>query len=196
MYNRFMNTRRRLPLLIAVLVALAVLAAGCLLPAANAPDGPNPTFTPYGKLYLRQPTFTPYKTAVPGRPTEPLNAHGSPEITPLNPAPSTAELADLVVNYHVVAYNACPWDGPGTISLNIQNRGGADAGPFNVTINDQPARVEGIPAGGAVNAEIPFEAGPVGMIRAEIDPKGMVAESDRDNNEFYILFTPPPPCTP
>jgi hypothetical protein len=189
-----MNTRRRFPLLVAAL--LATLAGDCLLPAAFAPDGPRPTYTPYGKLFLRRPTITPSKTITPGRPTAPSDAQHNATRTPLAAAPSTAELADLVVYYHVVAYHACPWDGPGMISLNIQNRGRADAGPFNVTINDQPARVEGIPAGEADNAVIPFEAGPVGMIRAVIDPDEAIAESDRDNNEFYILFTPPPPCTP
>jgi len=189
------NTRRRLLLMKISFVALLVLlAGGCLLPAALTPDSPEPTYTPPEKLYLRRPTLTAYETTVLGGSTALPDFQQNPTLTPPTAAPPAGGLPDLVVYYYVVSYQACPWDGPGTILLNIQNRGSADAEPFNVTINSQPARVAGIPAGEALDAQVPFEAGPVSMIRAEIDPEGLIAESDRDNNTFYILFTPPPPC--
>lgn len=168
-----MTTRRRLlSIIMTSAVLFVLLAAGCLLPAALAPDGPSPTYTPPEKLYQRRPTLTAYKTT----------------------APRPADLADLVAKYHVVSYHACPWNEPGTISLKIHNRGDTDAGPFNVLINDQLTRIEGIPAGETADALVPFKSGPVSEIWAEIDPEGMVAETDKDNNTFYILFTPPPPC--
>jgi subtilase family serine protease len=106
------------------------------------------------------------------------------------------ELPDLAFAYHIVRYTGeCPWGGPGEVTMVIDNLGTADAGPFDVVINGDSARVTGgIPAGGQGEATVTFESGPVGSISAEADTADEIAESDETNNSFMIVFTPPPPC--
>jgi hypothetical protein len=118
----------------------------------------------------------------------------TPSLEGLSLTPSEGSLADLAYYYYSIEYDACPWDGPGSITVRVNNIGTGDAGPFDVTINGQKAHVYGIPAGESADAVVRFDSGPIGGVEIEIDPGNQVMESDKENNRFFIVFTPPPPC--
>lgn len=90
----------------------------------------------------------------------------------------------------------CPWDGPGYLIVRGRNIGGQDAFDFQIKVWNDSQLIEVLPSGEQVQARFDFEAGPVGSILAVIDPDDQVFESDEENNEFQIIFTPPPRCTP
>ncbi|MCA9992261.1 MAG: hypothetical protein KDE29_14830 [Anaerolineales bacterium] len=111
------------------------------------------------------------------------------------PAPESGGLPDLTVAYYWIDYTGdCPWGGPGTVNAMINNVGSGDAGPFAVRINGERTTVAGIPAGGSAQATINFSTGPAAGVQIEIDPDNAVAESNEENNELLLSFTPPPPC--
>jgi subtilase family serine protease len=142
--------------------------------------------------------FTPPPRCTPEAVTDtPVTTPASPTTSPTPSPPGDTSLPDLVILYHVVSYTgACPWGGPGEIRVRVRNVGTTDAGPFDVEINGTTTRVSGLVSGEEVDATVAFSSGPVGGILAEADSTHLVAESDEGNNEFHIVFTPPPHCTP
>lgn len=113
---------------------------------------------------------------------------------PTIPATLATQLPDLEIGSYSVTYDDCPWGGPGTVAVSVDNFGVGDAGPFEVTINDQATNLDGLGSLGEVEAAVSFESGPVGGINAEVDSAQQVVEVDETNNSYMIVFTPPPPC--
>ncbi len=124
----------------------------------------------------------PTATAVP--PTEP----------PTIPPTLATQLPDLEIGSYTVTYDDCPWGGPGTVSVSVDNFGVGDAGPFEVTINNSTTNVDSLGSLGETTASINFDAGPVAGVNAEADSAQQVVEVDETNNSYSIVFTPPPPC--
>ncbi|MEZ4594131.1 MAG: CARDB domain-containing protein [Chloroflexota bacterium] len=118
----------------------------------------------------------------------------TPTPAPPTETPTAAPLPDLTIGYYTVNYDDCPWGGPGTMSVNVANVGAGDAGAFEVTINNGTTNVDGLGSLGETTASVPFAAGPVGGINAEVDSSQQVVEVDETNNSYNIVFTPPPPC--
>jgi len=114
--------------------------------------------------------------------------------TPTIPATLATQLPDLEISGYGVVYDDCPWGGPGSVSVNLDNFGVGDAGPFAVTINDGTTNVAGLGSLEETTASVRFESGPVGSINAEVDSAQQVPEVDETNNTYMIVFTPPPPC--
>jgi CARDB len=127
-------------------------------------------------------------TAVPT--TTPILATLTPTILPT----LATQLPDLEIGGYNVTYDDCPWGGPGTVSVSVDNFGVGDAGPFEVTINNGTTNLDGLGSLGEAEAAVSFSAGPIGGINAEVDSAQQVAESDESNNSYMITFTPPPPC--
>lgn len=113
---------------------------------------------------------------------------------PTIPATLATQLPDLEISGYGVVYDDCPWGGPGSVSVNLDNFGVGDAGPFAITINDGTTNVAGLGSLEETTASVRFEAGPVGSINAEVDSAQQVPEVDETNNTYTIVFTPPPPC--
>ncbi|MAT95524.1 MAG: hypothetical protein CL608_00030 [Anaerolineaceae bacterium] len=114
--------------------------------------------------------------------------------TPTIPPTLATQLPDLEIGGYRVTYDDCPWGGPGTVAVSIDNFGVGDAGPFEVTINNGTTNLDGLGALGEAEAAVSFESGPVGSINAEVDSAQQVVETDETNNTYMIMFTPPPPC--
>lgn len=114
--------------------------------------------------------------------------------TPTIPATLATQLPDLEIGSYRVTYDDCPWGGPGTVAVSIDNFGVGDAGPFEVTINNGTTNLDGLGSLGEAEAAVSFESGPVGQINAEVDSAQQVVEVDETNNTYMIVFTPPPPC--
>ncbi len=127
-------------------------------------------------------------TAVPT--ATPIPATLTPTILPT----LATQLPDLEIGSYSVTYDDCPWGGPGTVSVSIDNFGVGDAGPFEVTINNDTTNLDGLGSLGEAEAAVSFESGPVGQISAEVDSAQQVVEVDESNNSYMIVFTPPPPC--
>jgi hypothetical protein len=126
---------------------------------------------------------------------------GTAVATPVPPTPTATipatlatQLPDLEISGHRVTYDDCPWGGPGTISVSVDNFGVGSAGPFEVTINNQTTYLAGLGSLEEAEAAVSFESGPVGGINAEVDSAQQVVEVDETNNTYMIVFTPPPPC--
>ncbi|MFQ5943248.1 MAG: CARDB domain-containing protein [Anaerolineales bacterium] len=111
---------------------------------------------------------------------------------------SSEQLPDLVMDYTwVVKYtSSCPWGGPGYVIMRGRNIGAGDAASFQIQVWDQLSRVDSLSQGEQVEVRADFESGPVGSIPATIDSENEIEESDEENNEILIVFTPPPKCTP
>lgn len=129
-------------------------------------------------------------TAVP-TPTSPSIPATEP---PTIPATLATQLPDLEISGYGVVYDDCPWGGPGSVSVNLDNFGVGDAGPFAVTINQGTTNLDGLGSLEETTASVRFESGPVGSINAEVDSAQQVPEVDETNNTYTIMFTPPPPC--
>lgn len=129
-------------------------------------------------------------TAVP-TPTSPSIPATEP---PTIPATLATQLPDLEISGYGVVYDDCPWGGPGSVSVNLDNFGVGDAGPFEVTINEGTTNVAGLGSLEETTASVRFESGPVGSINAEVDSAQQIPEVDETNNTYTIMFTPPPPC--
>lgn len=114
--------------------------------------------------------------------------------TPTIPATLATQLPDLEISGYGVVYDDCPWGGPGSVSVNLDNFGVGDAGPFEVTINEGTTNVAGLGSLEETTASVRFESGPVGSINAEVDSAQQIPEVDETNNTYTIMFTPPPPC--
>ena len=114
--------------------------------------------------------------------------------TPTIPATLATQLPDLEISGYRVTYDDCPWGGPGTIAVSIDNFGVGPAGPFEVTINNDTTNLAGLGPLEEVEAAVSFASGPVGGINAEVDSAQQVVEVDENNNSYTIVFTPPPPC--
>lgn len=123
-------------------------------------------------------------TSTPVPPTEP----------PTIPPTLATQLPDLEIGGYTVTYDDCPWGGPGTVSVSVDNFGVGDAGPFEVTINNSTTNLDGLGSLGETEAVVSFNEGPVGSINAEADSAQQVVEVDETNNSYMIVFTPPPPC--
>ncbi len=117
-----------------------------------------------------------------------------PTETPTIPATLATQLPDLEIGSYTVTYEDCPWGGPGTVAVSIDNFGVGDAGPFEVTINNGTTNLDGLGSLGEAEAAVSFESGPIGGINAEVDSAQQVVEVDETNNTYSIMFTPPPPC--
>ncbi len=128
------------------------------------------------------------KTAIPT--TTPIPATHTPTILPT----LATQLPDLEISSYIVSYDDCPWGGSGTVSVSVDNFGVSDAGPFEVTINNQTTNLNGLGSLGEAEAAVSFDAGPVSGVNAEVDSAQQVVESDETNNSYMIVFTPPPPC--
>ncbi len=113
---------------------------------------------------------------------------------PTIPATLATQLPDLEIGGYTVTYEDCPWGGPGTVSVSVDNFGVGDAGPFEVTINNGSTNLDGLSSLGEAEAAVSFSEGPVGGINAEVDSAQQVVEVDETNNSYEIVFTPPPPC--
>jgi hypothetical protein len=155
-----------------ILFFLTMLLIACSFPIFNPVSSPQPA---------QNQTRTP-------------SAAITPSLEEFTLTPSEGPLPDLAYFYYSIVYDACPWGGPGSITVRVNNSGAGDAGSFDVTINGQKAHVNGIPAGGNADALVRFDSGPIGSVEIEIDPGNQVMESDKENNLFFIVFTPPPPC--
>ena len=114
--------------------------------------------------------------------------------TPTIPPTLATQLPDLEIGSYTVTYDDCPWGGPGTVSVSVDNFGVGAAGPFEVTINNGSTNVDGLGSLEETTASVAFEAGPIGGINAEVDSAQQVVEVDETNNTYTIMFTPPPPC--
>ncbi len=130
-----------------------------------------------------------------------MGCGGTAVATPVPPTPTATipatlatQLPDLEIGGHRVTYDDCPWGGPGTISVSVDNFGVGSAGPFEVTINNQTANLAGLGPLEEGEAAVSFESGPVGGINAEVDSAQQVVEVDETNNSYTIVLTPPPPC--
>ena len=121
-----------------------------------------------------------------------------PGITP-QPAATTPVAAtllpDLMTDKYVVRYFACPWGGPGEVRGWVKNIGDGNAGPFEVEINSGMTSLPGLQSGIGAWASVPFESGPVGGVNINVDPNHKLPETDKSNNQYQIIFTPPPHCT-
>lgn len=108
------------------------------------------------------------------------------------------QLPDLIMEYswNVIYTSSCPWGGPGYVIMRGRNIGVGDAASFYIRVWDQLRPVDGLPRGEQVEVRAEFDSGPVGSIPAFIDSENQVEESDEENNEVLIMFTPPPKCTP
>ena len=136
----------------------------------------------FGVVLVACSDSTPTATAVPA--TE----------TPTIPPTLATQLPDLEIGSYTVTYDDCPWGGPGTVSVSVDNFGVGAAGPFEVTINNGSTNVDGLGSLEETTASVAFEAGPIGGINAEVDSAQQVVEVDETNNTYTIMFTPPPPC--
>jgi len=114
--------------------------------------------------------------------------------TPTIPATLATQLPDLEIGGYRVTYDDCPWGGPGTVAVSVDNYGVGAAGPFEVTINNGSTNLDGLGSLEEAEAAVSFEAGPIGGINAEVDSAQQVVEVDETNNTYSIMFTPPPPC--
>ena len=114
--------------------------------------------------------------------------------TPTIPPTLATQLPDLEIGSYTVTYDDCPWGGPGTVSVSVDNFGVGEAGPFEVTINNGSTNVDGLGSLEETTASVTFDAGPIGSINAEVDSAQQVVEVDETNNTYTIMFTPPPPC--
>jgi hypothetical protein len=111
---------------------------------------------------------------------------------------ASALLPDLVLDFFwdITYTSECPWGGPGFLIVRGRNAGDRDASEFVIQVWDQIETIEYLPSGEQVQVRFDFESGPVSMILATIDSDDQVMETDETNNEFQIVFTPPPRCTP
>lgn len=116
------------------------------------------------------------------------------ELMTETPSPDETTLPDLAIQGYRVVYDDCPWGGAGSVSIGVVNGGAAVVEPFQLEVNNSVVEVMGIAAEATSEGVIRFEAGPVGGINAAVDSTDVIAESDESNNEYQILFTPPPPC--
>ncbi|MCB0037199.1 MAG: PKD domain-containing protein [Anaerolineales bacterium] len=123
----------------------------------------------------------------------PILADGRATFTP-TPTGTSAALPDLSFRYHQVIYEDCPWGGPGSVVMRVQNTGSSIEQNFMVAINGDTDELPGLAAAQESDAVVYFESGPVGSIYALADSTGIITESDESNNAYQIIFTPPPPC--
>lgn len=117
-----------------------------------------------------------------------------PTEPPTIPPTLATQLPDLEIGGYTVTYDDCPWGGPGTVAVSVDNFGVGDAGPFEVTINNSTTNLDGLGSLGEAETAVTFDEGPVGSINAEVDSAQQVVEVDETNNSYTIVFTPPPPC--
>ena len=129
-----------------------------------------------------------------GETTAPASTPVPPTAPPTIPATLATQLPDLEIGGYTVTYDDCPWGGPGTVAVSVDNFGVGDAGPFEVTINNSTTSLDGLGSLGEAETAVTFDEGPVGSINAEVDSAQQVAEVDETNNSYMIVFTPPPPC--
>jgi hypothetical protein len=120
----------------------------------------------------------------------------TPATQPASPKPVTSTaLPDLMTDMYDVRYYACPWGGPGEVRGWVKNIGDGNAGPFEVEINSAMTTLPGLQSGIGAWASVPFKSGPVGGVNINVDPNNKVQETDKSNNKYQIIFTPPPHCT-
>jgi hypothetical protein len=137
-----------------------------------------------------------------GDPTQSADALDSPENIEVGPTSAQDEtsalLSDLVLDFFwdITYTSDCPWGGPGYLIVRGRNAGGRDASEFAIQVWDQTEIIDALPSGEQVQVRFDFESGPVSNIPAVIDSEDQVFESDEENNELLIIFTPPPRCTP
>jgi hypothetical protein len=154
------------------LLFVLFLLVACAFPIFTASQTPRPTIDE---------TITPSKTVTPFSQN-------------VSQTPDEGNLPDLAYYYYSILYDDCPWGGPGSITVRVNNLGSADAGGFDVVINGLITHVDGIPAGESADAVVHFDSGPIGHVEIQIDPHNLIPENDKENNLFAIVFTPPPPC--
>ena len=136
-------------------------------------------------------------------------ATSTPTITPsLTSTPTISQTLplDLIVATHYeIKYDyGCPWGSPGQIISGVSNVGLMDAGPFIVEYNHHgypgmkttPTLIPGLPANTSTTLYLRFDSGPAGGVYVNVDPDNLFLEMNEGNKLFYILFTPPPWCTP
>lgn len=146
-----------------------------------------------GVLYLA--ACRPLAPTVNPNGTESSSGRASP---PTTRAGRTAALPDLVMDYfwQIRYTDLCPWGSPGQVVLRGRNVGTAEAGAFVVQVWEQQVEVIGVDAGAEFEIEAGFTSGPVGSIDAAADAADEILELDEENNQVWIVFTPPPECTP
>jgi hypothetical protein len=111
------------------------------------------------------------------------------------PTPFGNMLPDLTVPGVQVIYSGCPWDQPGHIRVPVQNIGNSDAVSFIVDIHSKFFSVSTLPPQEEIVLTREFSRGPVGAVFIFADSNQQVVESNEDNNEFIIIYTPPLYCT-
>jgi subtilase family serine protease len=120
----------------------------------------------------------------------------TPVFTPAIPAEPPQELPNLTVGGYswAVSYEGCPWGGTGTVRAVVWNDGRTASGEVEVELNGVRVTLPGIPPGGSAEAAVRFDSGPLGGVSLKIDPNHRILESNEEDNEFHISFTPPPQC--
>jgi hypothetical protein len=107
----------------------------------------------------------------------------------------STQLPDLMADEYDVRYFGCPWGDPGEVRGWVKNIGDGNAGPFEIEINSGTTTLPGLESGVGAWASVPFSSGPVGGVNINVDPNHKLQETDKSNNQYDILFTPPPTCT-
>ncbi len=111
------------------------------------------------------------------------------------PTPTDFLLPDLTVSGVRISYYGCPWDQPGHVSVPVSNIGNGDAGSFFVDIHSKSFPVTTLAAQEGIVLTREFSRGPAGAVFVFADSKQQVQESNEDNNEYRIIYTPPLYCT-
>jgi len=111
------------------------------------------------------------------------------------PTPTDFRLPDLTAGGVGITYYGCPWDQPGHVSISVSNIGNGDAGYFIVDFHSKTYPVVTLAAQEGIVLTREFSRGPVGAVFVYADSKQQVVESNEDNNEFRIIYTPPLYCT-
>ncbi len=183
-----------------------------ITPTPTPTCGCGPSFRNYLPLVVEkpQPTPTPTDTPTPTptstdtlTPTPTFTSTPTPSVTPTTTETPIPGLPDLVVVRFYPSVtgfeNGC-WSGNGIIVLYVvvANQGGADAGPFGISVNGvEQARLAGLGAGQSqtVNTGSYYSYQTTVMV----DDQNEVQESNEDNNtrtESVPMLTAPPTCTP
>jgi hypothetical protein len=77
----------------------------------------------------------------------------------------------------------------------VKNIGDGNSGSFDVKINGGMTTLPALRSGIGAWASVPFDSGPVGGVEINVDPDNKIQETDKSNNQYQIIFTPPPHCT-
>src|SRR5262249_5717848 len=117
--------------------------------------------------------------------------------TPGTPTPGLPDLVPVTIGITApTPIGGCGPAPPITMSIVVKNQGSADAGEFDVTVNNQFfGRAGPLAANAQLSVDGPLQSGDLSV---RVDSGDEVVESDENNNldAFFVpFFTPPPSCT-